>query len=355
MPRTQKRNSSKRSRLVRRRIHRRGSTTGSTQRLRVHRRCAVYPKTTTASWLDKLSWFGSIALRIFSTIYGVTDDLDATTVITGAGTTILLGPGDFAAASIAAAPVFTATDREVQACRAIPFERCALRHLKIRIVPAVDLGSRGGMYAACIIPVDSQDANFMQSDIVNKYSPDFDSIIKNPASRMAQVTQPLTLNISRRTRPVDVRVNGWTDTAGWMNAYPQYALIIAYSDLATNTAGAETHYRPASSLFEVHMTGDIVLFEPSELHQQSEKPSSLHESVATMKLSTSDSGNINVKFFNRSWDVKDGQLNLIDLPLSDAERILLHYERPDLIPKLRLRSMNTSLNTSLANVSMLGE
>lgn len=355
MPKTGKRSTVKHRNMARRRNIRRRSSTGNSQRLRVHRRCAVYPKTKDSSWLDKLAWYGSIALRVFKTIYGVKDNLDATTAITGAGTAILLGPGDFAAASIASAQVFTSNDKEVKACRAIPFERCALRRLKIRIVPSVDLGSRGGMYAACIMPVDTVDANYMQSDIINKFSPDFDAIIKNPAARMAQVTEPITLSISRRTRPVDIRVNSWTDDMGWINAYPQYVLVVAYSDLATNSAGSETHYSPSSSLFEVHMTGDINLYEPSELHEQADKPGSLHESIATMKLVCSDTRNINLKFLDKSWSVPDGNVSLLDLPIDNACQILLHYERPDLIPKLKLKSLMSSPSTSLADMSMVDE
>lgn len=355
MPRTNKRSASKRRNMARRRHTRRFASSGSTQHLRVHRRCAVYPKTKNSTWLDSLSWFGSIALRIFKTIYGVTDSLDATTAITGAGTSILLGPGDFAAASIASAQVFTSPDREVVACRAIPFERCALRRIKIRIVPSVDLGSRGGMYAACVFPIDTVDANYMQSQIIDKFSPDFDAIIKNPNARMAQVTEPITLTISRRTRPVDIRVNSWSDDAGWTNAYPQYVLVVAYSDLATNTAGNESHYSPSSSLFEVHLTGDIALYEPSELHKQAEKPAALSESISTMKLSSTDSGNINIKFLDRTWTMPSDKVSLLDLPYEDARLILLHYERPDLIPKLKLRSLSSSPCPSLTDMSIRDE
>lgn len=334
----------------RRRANSKRST--NSQHLKVHRRCAVYPKTKNSTWLDKLSWYGSIALKIFRTIYGVTDTLDPVTAITGSGTTIMLGPGDFASASIAGAQVFTSTDREVVACRAIPFERGTIRRMKIRVVPSVDLGARGGMYAACVVPVDAVDSAIQLGDFVKKFDPNFNSIVKNPSARMAQVTEPLTLHISSRARPTDIRLTAWDATLGWVNAFPQYALMIAYSDLATNTASTETHYAPASSLFEVHLTGDLVLFEPSEIQQATEKPVGMQESTSTLKLFTTDAASLNMSFYEKSWDVRPEHMNLRHLPYRDAERILLHYDRPDLIPKLQLTSTPPSISASMEDLQI---
>lgn len=69
----------------------------------------------------------------------------ADAVPVGAGTVILLGAGDFASCSPFSAEVTGNNDPEVVALKALPFERAQLPHLSLKIVPSVDLGSRGGM------------------------------------------------------------------------------------------------------------------------------------------------------------------------------------------------------------------
>lgn len=307
------------------------------QSMAVHRRLVLFPKVDDSKWLQNLAWFASVALKLFSFVTGVSDDLEASTANVGSGTTIILGPGDFAAFSPVSVPIATTkTDKEVTCLKAFPFERAQLRHVSVRIVPSVDIGDRGGMYAACLIPVDTMDStlvgNFQAPQVINRYSCSYDDIIKNPRAKMAPVNRPLVLNLALNDPPANIRIH-WDETLGFVNTYPNCALMVAFSDLAAKQSGVDSNYAPNKALFEVHMTGSVRFTEPGELtvqHNSSESSMSCY----TPKLCCTNSKNINVSFFDRKFETPDGKLDLRKLNRSDAVRILKHYGRTDLIEVL---------------------
>lgn len=304
----------------------------------VHRRMVLFPKVTDSAWLEKLSWFASVALKLFALVTGVSDDLKATSANVGSGSVIILGPGDFAAFSPVSVPITsTRTDKEVKCLKAFPYERAALRKVSIRIVPSVDIGERGGMYAACLIPIDAVDStlvgNFQSNMILNRYSANYDDIIKNPRAKMSPVNRSLTLSLRLSGRPSNIRIH-WDDSEGFVNTYPNCALLVAFSDLAAKEATVNSNYSPNKSLFEVHMTGDLEFSEPSEItiqHDSTEASMSCY----TPKLSTTSTHNINVKFFDHQFETPDGIVDLRTINQDVAERMLIHYGRHDLIDKLR--------------------
>lgn len=248
------------------------STSGHTgrQKMAVHRRLVLYPDTADSSWLSKLSWFAGVALKLFTAIASISDDLQAKTVTIGSGSVMLLGPGDFACCSPYAVPITTTSnDNEVKCLRSFSFERVSLHRVLVTIVPSVDLGTRGGMYAALLIAVDSSDFQLLAQEnnaknMMEKYSPNYDDIIRHPRAKLGPVTKSLTLSISPKPTPHNVRVE-WNNDTGFVNAYPSCVLIVAFSDLAAKVDDVDAGYTPAKSLFEVHLKGDVLFHEPADL------------------------------------------------------------------------------------------
>lgn len=319
----------------RRRTNRRSVTTG--QNMAVHRRLVLYPKVDDAKWLSGLAWFASVALKLFSLVTSVGDDLIADSAHIGSGTTIILGPGDFAALSPVSVPVSTTrTDKEVVCLKTFPYERAQLRHVTVKIVPSVDMGSRGGMYAACLIPIDPYDSTLVGSaqapQILQRYSCSYDDIIKNPRAKMAPVNRPLSLSLNTGAKPANIRI-AWDNTVGFINTYPACALMVAFSDLASKVGAIDSNYAPNKAVFEVHLTGQMSFCEPGELvvaHNSSESSMSCY----TPKLCTSETKSINMRFFDHQFERTDGKLDLRTIDRGVAIKMLKHYDKEHLISKL---------------------
>lgn len=341
MPNRNTNNVSKRKRNSRRRAtHRRRPNNrynSSGQSMAVHRRLVLFPQVNDSRWLQQLAWFASIALKLFSIVTGISDDLIADSANVGSGTTVILGPGDFAALSPVSVPITTSnTDKEVVCLRAFPFERARLHRVTVKIVPSVDISDRGGMYAACIVPIDQYDStlvgNTSPEQVLNRYSCNYDDIIKNPRAKMAPVNRSLSLQLSINTKPTNIRIH-WDNTLGFVNTYPCCVLTVAFSDLAAKRSSVDSNYAPNKALFEVHLTGQLQFTEPGELtviHNSSEPSLSCY----TPKLSTTNTGNINTRFFDHQFETPDGRVDLRTIDRPVALSMLQHFNRMDLISKL---------------------
>lgn len=259
-----------------RRRRQRVRSNGSGQSMAVHRRLAVYPKTSGLTWLDKLSWFGGIALKLFTMVVGVTDSLEAETKNTAAGSAIFLGPMDFAAVCASASSVYTSKDREVQALKVIPYERISLSRIQVKIVPSVDAGSRVGMYAAVLHPIDTLTLDADRGEAwydswTSKFNPNYDEIIRHPRAVLAPTTRSVTLNVNTGKAYRALQA-AWSDAEGYHNRFPTHVLMIAFSSLAAESSRVADEYAPSRALFEVHLRGSLNLQEPCALPPVSEKP-----------------------------------------------------------------------------------
>lgn len=314
----------------------------------VHRRLVLYPNVTDAEWLSKLAWYASVALKLFKLAIGVSDDLMVETATVGSGSVILLGPGDFASLSPMAVPIVTtSSDNEVKMLKAFPFERAALTRVGVRISPSVDLGSRGGMYAAVVLPVDANDSALLfdidskKRHLIDRYSCSYDDIIKHPKAKMAPVTKAISFNINLNGTAHNIRVI-WNDNLGYVNAYPNCVIIVAFSDMASKKAAVDSNYGPNKSLFEIHMTGSLSLQDPGDLssvHEVTSSDASQYTPMvfSTGRANTNGGGKLpcEVAFFEHRFTTY-GPLDLRTIPVEIAEGMLRHYGRSDLLPKLRI-------------------
>jgi hypothetical protein len=327
--------SHKRRRNRRRHTNRRGNS----QSLRVHRRLALFPETDAAGWLQKLTWFGSVALKLFALAIGIGEDLRVETVITASGSTMILGPGDFATHSaFATAVTSSSTDREVTVLKSFPFERYSMTSMKAKIVPSADMQVRGGMYAALLVKIDPIDAETIISskapgDLLDKYSCKYDDIIKHPRAKMAPVHSPLNVHLAVKSQPRNIRVDWSSDHFGYVNAYPCAALCVAFSDLAASQNQVSSNYSPAKSLFEVHLEGNIAFHEPGDLVSVHNKTTT-SQSACTPKIFSTESTKIQVDIYGKKYQSVDGYVDLKEQSFEDAREILINMQRLDLMDKL---------------------
>lgn len=344
-PSHKKRNANNRLRAAGRKPRRRYSGTVG-QVLPVHRRMVMYPKTTASSWLQNLSWFGGVVFKLFTMLSSVSDDLKASLKISAAGSTILFGPGDFAAISPVANKVFTSTDNEVKALRVLPYERGCLTGGTVRIVPSVDVGTRSGMYAAAIVPIDTLSELLATTvDWPDRLSPNYDDVLKLPNSVMSPADRPITLRFRSKATAHTLSVhwreaNGTVD--GYNNKFSTHALIIAFSSLAAEDNFSNSEYSPSRSLFEVHFSTAIRLFEPIPLPAASEKPNNDVQSVVTMKMNSTDTTSINLSVFGERFEVAadlfkdDGTLDLLTLDYKTAHRVVSLFAPEKLVKLIQL-------------------
>lgn len=329
-------------------------TKSISQRFNVRRRLALYPKTEASTWLQDLSWYGSFALKLITALIAVTDDLEGEQITIGAGVTMLLGPGDFAAVSPVASQIYTKSDKEVLALRAIPYERIKLRTVHVRIAPSVEQGSRGGMYAALLIPLDQNDTESIgAAEMLARYPSDYDTIIANPRSVLSPVTQSITLRLTLRGPPVDARVYKFDNSKGWLNACPSCVLMVAYSDLANSKEAVADNYAPQRSLFEVHVTGAVDCMDPTPFPTQKEQHED-SDSAVTQKILNTFTSNDNsrlVHIFGKSVSIKEdcilenGNIDLTKLHPEISRNVLIGFDRVDLLPALQIKSLSSSLST----------
>lgn len=323
----------------RKRNHRVRPTKGqNTTRVPVHRRLVLYPNVKDAGWLQKLAWYASIALKLIKLVVGVADDLRADSVITGSGTSMILGPGDFASVAPFSVSQGNANADHLE-IRHFPFERASLRSVTAKIVPSVDLGTRGGMYAACLMPIDGVDdtLGLTRHELIRRYPNSYDDIIKNPRAKLVQVTKPIQLSLTLPGRPSNIRYVSDTEASKttFRNAFPTCVLCVAFSDLAEKQTSVASNYAPNKALFEVHLKGDLAFHEPGDLNIGQNDAVSDQYSAYTTKVMFTESTADSVQWFSHTFDVPSGErLDLRKIPRPIAHQMLSHFGRRDLIQKL---------------------
>lgn len=336
----------------------------------VHRRLVLFPDHKNSEWLKKLQWFTGVVMKLLSVVVGLDSDGYLEDRTTSSGTTLILGPGDFASVSPYAVPVTSnSTDKEVLALKTFSFERAAIHNVHVNIVPTADASVRGGVYAALIIPIDEVDAQFVFADdnqankntsaglVVQRYSPDYDDILKHPNAKSGPVTSPLTLSIGLRPKYHNIR-STWDDTVGYVNAFPRCALLIGFSDLAASSAASsDANYDPSKCLFEVHLRAGISYGEPSEI-VISHPTTAASQSCYTPYILTSNRKSENKTKVPLSRTVKYGdfriettkpRLYITDIPLRLAKIAISDYKRPELLGLL-----SSADSESEADYQMIG-
>lgn len=206
-------------------------------------------------WLDKLEWFGSIALQLIGVMLTIAqdDDLlkDGSFAITSVGTSIGISAGDLLSTSA------ISTQGENGEC-SVPYEQARILWVKAHIVPIVDTSVRGGTYAAAIVPIETHGA-------IEDVSHDFEVLSLQPGSVIRSITQPVSVSWSPTILEQGLQ---WYDlnVTQNVNDSPACVLVIGFSDMALNSLDSggtkSAEYTPKKSSFEVHLEGRVEVRRP---------------------------------------------------------------------------------------------
>lgn len=283
--------------------------TGSIHEANISRVITAYPVTKT-DWLATLAWAGSMAFRLYKTISRVaTLDYDSNladyAVTTNVGQVLLLGPADFAAVSPFVVSCFD-DDAAKKMTSFLTYERMSLPHLSVRIFPCVDVSQRAGMYAAYLQPVDF--INDTPEVMLDRFSAEYEQVIKHPNVKVGPTSRVLSLEISRRAAPVAPYIEqnkGLSTMPGnYVNRDPWYVLVVAFSDLATKTPNDTSVYSQERASFEIHLKGKLILFNPSPVDgDHITKKTVSPESMVSSRICNLDAKFSTYKFYNYKFTV----------------------------------------------------
>lgn len=292
--------------------------TGSIHQANISRVITAYPYIK-SDWLAKLTWAGSMALRLYKTISAAafiqSDSLLADiAVTTNAGQVMLLGPADFASVSPFVISCFD-NDTAKKLTSFITYERMSLPNLSVRIFPCVDVSQRAGMYAAYLQQLDY--INDTVSIMLERFSAEYEQVVKHPNVKVGPTSKPLNLQISRRAVPIAPFIEeGATMSSmpgNYYNRDPWYVLVVAFSDLATKTAGESSAYSQERAAFEIHLKGNLKLYNPSPVNGTAiANKTILTESMVTERISNLDPTKISYRFYNYRFEA-DADMRVGDL------------------------------------------
>ncbi len=209
------------------------------------------PAPKSAWWLDKLQWFGSLALQLIGIfIAAVDDEKDAPSfAITGAGTAIMISPSTFLQS--------TSIANNSQGRVMVPFEQAKLLWVKATVTPVVDASVVGGSYACALIPLDEDQS-------IADVPTDFERICLQPGSVIRPMSKPVSVSWSPTLQEHSFRWHRIGDTGE--HKVHLCAFVIAFSDMALASAdkgGTGSHeYNPGKSGFELYFDGQISVRQP---------------------------------------------------------------------------------------------
>lgn len=209
------------------------------------------PVPKSAWWLDKLQWFGSLALQLIGIfIAAVGDDRDsASFAVTGAGTAFLVTPSTFLQ--------FTSVAGKSGNKVIVPFEQARLLWLKATVTPIVDASVVGGSYACALIPLDS---NQSIADVPT----DFERICLQPGSVIRPMSKPVSVSWSPTLQEHSFQWHRIGDSEESKSHI--CAFVIAFSDMALaapDKGGKDSQeYNPGKSGFELYFDGQVAVRQP---------------------------------------------------------------------------------------------
>lgn len=203
-------------------------------------------------WLDKLQWFGSLALQLIGIFIAAVEDEDTASssfAVTGAGTAILITPSTF----LQSTSIASNHDNKV----IVPFEQAKLLWVKATVTPVVDASVVGGSYVCAIVPLDADQS-------IADVPTDFERICLQPGSVIRPMSKPVSVSWSPTLQEHSFKWHRIGDTGE--KSVHLCAFVIAFSDMALASAdkgGSDSkEYNPAKSGFELYFDGQVTVRQP---------------------------------------------------------------------------------------------
>lgn len=201
-------------------------------------------------WLDKLEWYGSLALQLLGTFISNAENDEPAFAVTGAGTQIYITP----AFLLFNTAIASTSGNDVS----IPFEQARVTWVRITVNPIVDSSVRGGSYVGVLAPIEP---GTLKSDVANS----FDKLCLQPGAVVRPMTKPLSLTWSPTAHEYSTLWHQIGDT----KEQPQSRIAVfsmAFSDMALAKADpggkSSLEYNPGKSGFELYIEGCVLVRRP---------------------------------------------------------------------------------------------
>lgn len=237
----------------------------------------------TSSWLEKLSSFGTIAMKLFTFALALEDDkpnADKSAAVVGSTQSILIGADDllFSSAIMEKADVGVVVP-------VLDYKQGRLNRVVIRITPGAEMGRRGGRVCAAVITLLKEEIDRYRPDKTGQPwgkpdSYDFATLIQLPGAVTAPASSSLSL--SWRPKPIDYGFrmlgigaydydNTQPDTPV-IGGDPVIKLVIGYQDYASTKSDPTSTYLPEEAMLHVDIRGHVTLTENGRTYMRAVPP-----------------------------------------------------------------------------------
>lgn len=246
------------------------------RKLNVMRNFSLYPHQwveSGSSWLDKLIRYGSVAMKIFTTLLLSDHSVGATWQIVGTVEAILIGPEDLAWSSpLREEGTVSYSHRpglgvSLTTAPTIDYRQGKINTLTVKVTPGSELSRRAGRVSVAIAPLTLDVAQTCATDEKKIVTPTFEQLLLMPGA----VTAPFGPVISQTWRPHQSDLGQQFTTLGQANkpdkdkpdyivgGVPVLAVYVGYQDMAASTADPSALYAPEEALFNVDISGSLHL------------------------------------------------------------------------------------------------
>lgn len=250
-----------------------------------------YP-TIVSSWLDRLSWFGSLALKLL-TIAIATSDKNSVLLYASGG----FGAWDFTIGDLLIDTPLT-FDTNNRGFKQVGYRQARINWIRCNILPSVEVANRGGNVAIAFYSLglfSGADDMSSQDKILNA---SYEAILTLPNAKEFSASRPIYLTYV----PSDNDMNVWYDlgTASYreedlnnLQARAIVRLVIGMRDFSlTDNQSSMSAYALNIMNFEVQLQAEILLRNPGKGY------------VRTKPLSIVDTTSIGVWAYGESDTVK---------------------------------------------------
>lgn len=295
------------------------------------RRLSLFPRKVDGAnnedvwWVTALKWVGSIVMQLI-TIALTEEALEqralksnlsykprAGSVVVGSVQSMIFGPSDFVASSPLADPTSNIKFQSIK------FRQGRIMHARFTLVPQATMTSRGGSVAMALIPVtigeniDISKAN----DEQEKWT--FDDVCRLPRAVVKSATTATSVVYSPSPGDLAYRYleMGYPNFQTTLQTMQDYCirLVVAYTDMSSNTRDTSAEYSLTEAMFELIIDGRVEIREISDRREIATTPLSTRPPNTVLRCSYDARELVELD----NCEYKDGVL--FELPIDDISMI----------------------------------
>lgn len=219
------------------------------------------------TWLDKLSKYGAIAMKLFGLLLTSVNgsDLTASAVVTSSVQSMLLGAEDL----LYSHPL---VNLDAQQRLHVGYTVAKVKYFKVVVTMMGAIGERAGRIAGLLVPLSrEQSIEFRtkksenNTDNYPQESTSFEELTYLPGAVVAPASKGLTLKLYPSTpfSRSPIEIGSFVTNSDALGGLPIAKLIVGYQDLASNEADPSTMYSLKEAVLSVEVQACMDLSLPS--------------------------------------------------------------------------------------------